>query len=270
MIYLYKHNPEGNSFTLSFDEDPQVQEGFGIGGSIVGKETENGIIYYKVVAERVTYADGQPDGLTIRLRMHAPGSQQYTWRTGASEHGYIGTEKDNENFEATIYFRVHDFNKTHTSFSWIIRGGVHGGSHDPRSSCIGMQVPYANLKAKVFKELDHPDYDFLTINRKFDYAIQENKWLAVKVVSFLEEQQKRTRNFLYLDTNPYNEDGSPRNDFHLYTEWNDIEGVSTGQYVKAALWAGWETTFRVDGWKSLDIAHFSIREVIPKKTFEEK
>jgi len=221
------------------------------------------IPYITVAGQRIQYADGTPDGLTIRLYIKSPGRPKYTWRDGAREHGFIGSEKDFKNIEATIYVRFRDYNNTHTSISWIIRGGLHTGAHDPRSSCVGMQVPYGGLQASAFKELDHPDYDFIKIGRNFDYSVKENEWVAIKIISFLEKDASRTKNFLYLDTDPYDDTGKPNNNFRLYSEWVDQDGISTGKYTVAALWAGWVTTFRVDGWKNVDVAHLSAYEIIP-------
>ncbi len=93
--------------------------------------------------------------------------------------------------------------------------------------------------------------------------LHEGQWLGVKVVSFLVEGGRGTRNLLYLDTEPFGADGRPRNNFRLFSDWTDRDGEKTGLYENAAIWAGWETTFRVDGWHNVDFTHLSVREVVP-------
>ncbi|MGA9520989.1 MAG: hypothetical protein WBV82_05970 [Myxococcaceae bacterium] len=51
--------------------------------------------------------------------------------------------------------------------------------------------------------------------------------------------------------------------FRLYTEWTDRDGENTGLYSTAATWASWVTSFRVDGWREVDFAILSAREIIP-------
>jgi hypothetical protein len=256
----------GTSFLLDVQHPDSIDGARFETNTPIAPEHENELPYVTLKGEPVMYADGMPDGTTIRLYTKAPGTQKYTWRDGAREHGHLGSEADFKNIEATVYMRVREHNGTHTSISWILRGGTHTSSHDPHASCIGLQVPYepySGTEATVFRELDHPDYDFVNVKRHFDYSIKENTWVAIKAISLLDPENKRTKNYLYLDTDPFDETMSPRNEFKLYSEWEDVDGVSTGQYNQAALWAGWVTTFRVDGWKRLDVAHLSVSEINP-------
>jgi len=259
METLFTPLVDGNHFLLDVTNPESASKDRFEATSAARRASENQIAFLTFAGAPIQYADGTPDGVTIRLYAKAGGEQTYTWRNGAREHGYIGSEKDLRHIEATVCMRLRDYNKTHASLSWILRGGAHTGSHNPRASCIGLQVPYAGLEASAFKELDHPDYDFIKLDRKFDYAIKENEWVAIKAVSLLEKDC--TRNFLYLDADPLASSGQLSNNFRLYSEWIDRDGIPTGKYTTAALWAGWITTFRVDGWKSMDVAQFSVYEV---------
>lgn len=259
---LFPYEPSGSSFHLG-DADPNDAEPFfDLEGDEASPGFEDGVAFWTTTGHRVGYASGMPDGRTVRLHLRPSGGEQtHTWRDGAIEHGYIGNPDNLLNFEATVYVRVHDDNGTHHSMSWKLRGGEHTKPEVDCSSCIGLDVPFGGKAPQAFRELDHPTYDHLQLEPFFDYQLEEGRWLGVKIVSYLVEGG--TRNLLYLDTDPFDVDGRPRNQFRLFTEWYDLDGVSTGHYDRAATWAGWETTFRVDGWRRVDFAFPSAREIVP-------
>ncbi|GHG81012.1 hypothetical protein GCM10012319_33900 [Comamonas sp. KCTC 72670] len=259
---LFPSEPSGSSFHLG-DGDPADSEPFfDMEGDAATPGLEAGIPYWSTTGHRVTYASGKPAGKTVRLHLRPSGGEQsFTWRDGALENGFIGSPNDLLNFEATVYVRVHEDNGTHHSMSWKLRGGQHTKPEVARSSCVGMSVPFGGVPPQAYRELDHPTYDHLSLTPSFDYQLQEGRWLGVKVVSYLVEGG--TRNLLFLDTEPFDASGTPRNEFHLFTEWHDRDGESTGHYDRAAMWAGWETTFRVDGWRRVDFAYPSAREIVP-------
>ncbi|NOK04410.1 MULTISPECIES: hypothetical protein [Myxococcus] len=259
---LFPSEPSGSSFYLG-DGDPSNSEPFfNMKGDEATPGLESGVPYWSTPGHRVTYASGKPAGKTVRLHLRPSGGEQsFTWRDGALENGFIGSPDDLLNFEATVYVRVHEDNGTHHSMSWKMRGGQHTKPEVARSSCVGMDVPFGGASPQAYRELDHPTYDFLSLTPYFDYQLQEGRWLGVKVVSYLVEGG--TRNLLFLDTNPFDASGKPRNEFRLFTEWHDRDGESTGHYDRAATWAGLETTFRVDGWRRVDFAYPSAREIVP-------
>ncbi|MBI2474394.1 MAG: hypothetical protein HYV68_01715 [Candidatus Taylorbacteria bacterium] len=115
----------------------------------------------------------------------------------------------------------------------------------------------AAWRRPFLKRLDHPDYDFITVPRKFDYSLEENKWVGFKAVSFLEKAKNRTRNFVYISRDPFL-GGNRKPGFELYSQWIDQDGLSTGKYSQAALWGGCRTTLRLDGWKSMDFYAMSV------------
>ncbi len=262
---LFPAEPDGSSFHLGADDPTDAEPRFGMEGDEATPGTEAGIEYWSTAGHRVTYASGKPAGKTVRLHFRPGGGQQsFTWRDGALENGYIGSPRDLLNFEATVFVRVHEDNGTHHSMSWKLRGGEHTKPETARSSCVGMGVPFGGVAPQAYRELDHPTYDHLALTPFFDYQLEEGRWLGVKVVSYLVEGG--TRNLLFLDTDPFDASGRPRNQFRLFTEWFDRDGESTGHYDRAATWAGWETTFRVDGWRRVDFAYPSAREIVPPTT----
>ncbi len=259
---LFPGESDGSSFHLGAGDPTQSEPFFGIEGDPATPGTEAGVPYWSTAGHRVTYASGKPAGRTVRLHLRPSGGEQsFTWRDGAGSSGFIGNPDDLLNLEATVYVRVHGDNGTHHSMSWKMRGGEHVKPETARSSCVGMDVPFGGVAPQAFRELDHPTYDHVALAPLFDYQLEEGRWLGVKVVSYLVDGG--TRNLLFLDTDPFDPDGTPRNQFRLFTEWYDRDGESTGHYDRAATWAGWETTFRVDGWQRVDFAYPSAREIVP-------
>jgi hypothetical protein len=263
VLMLFPSKPDGVSWSLGTRNPNTVDKTyFDLNGDTATAGSENGISYYTTTGHKVSYASGAPDGVTVRLNIKpSGGTQRYTWRNGAINNGYISNPRDPKNLEATVYVRVNNYNKTHDSMNWKLRGGKHSSSNGSLSSCVGMSVPYGGEAPTASRELDHPNYDHVKLTPKFPYQLQAGKWVGVKVVSYL--VAGGTQNRLYLDTEPFDASGKPRNNFRLYTEWVDKNGQSTGRYKQAATWGGWITTFRVDGWRRVDFTHLSAREIVP-------
>ena len=262
VVMMFPPNTKGSSWSLGTSDPNLKNDYFDINGAKATEETENGITYWANSGGVVNYRSGKPSGRTVRLNIRASGgSQKYTWKNGAIENGYLGKPNDLKNLEATAYVRVRGNNGTHTSMNWKLRGGRHSSSDESLSSCVELGVPYGDEAPEAGRELDHPYYDMVPLTPKFPYSVEEGRWVGVKVVSYVIDGG--TKNLLYLDTDPFDANGKPRNEFRLYTEWEDLDGVNTGRYSTAATWAGHVTTFRVDGWKFVDFAILSAREIIP-------
>jgi len=135
------------------------------------------------------------------------------------------------------------------------------------ASCTMMTFQSASTGAvaRFGKELTHPIYDFVKLTPAFDAALTANRWFGLKLLSYSAPgRPARVINRLYLDGAPFDPaTGRPRNNWQLFSEYVDGEGVSTGKYDKLADWGGWQTTLRTDGVNSLDFALISLREVRP-------
>ena len=238
VLMLHPSKTDGANWSLGSRNPNTVDKTyFDMGGDPATAATENGLAYWWTRGHKVSYASGAPDGVTVRLNIKASGgTQRYTWKNGALTKGYISNPKDLKNLEATIYVRVRDNNGTHNSMSWKMRGGKHSSSDAALASCTEMSVPYGNKPPRAAREFDHPKYDYVNLTPKFSYQLQANRWLGVKIVSWL--VPGGSMNQLYLDTDPFDTAGKPRNNFRLYSEWQDRNGTSTGRYKQAATWAG--------------------------------
>jgi hypothetical protein len=259
---MYNTATGGTTFRLG-NSDPNSIAHLEVENDTATAKIEGPLHYWNFKGGPVHYASGG-SGRTARLSVTASGgSQNNTWKSGAISSGFIGNNKDIKNSEWTAFVRVHKNLGVHTSFSFKLRGGVHSGSSDPRASCTEMSIPYSGGNTQSARELNHPDYDFVKLSPKFSYFIKDNIWLGAKCISYNADDNKSTINQVYIDTDPWDVNGKPKNNWQLYSEWHDTDGTSTGQYRQAALWAGWMYTLRVDGWDSTDFALLSIREIDP-------
>lgn len=258
---LFPAKPGATSFRLG-ERDPRTDpEHLKLWADTLTQVTEGGVTFWRSTGHPVTYSNGMPSGTSHRLMIFASGGKQtYNWQTGAIEKGYCGNPNDLNAFEATIYCRFIKRTGGHESVSWSIRGGKHDG---PNSSSIGLSLrnPPGGRRG-VYKELTWPQYGYADAKVFFDYTKTDGDWVGIKVVSYIADAT-RVHNRMYLDTEPYTATGEKRNNWRLYMEWEDVQGIAMGRYTQATLWAGWMNMFRVDGWTWLDFSVLSAREIVP-------
>ncbi|MGA9523480.1 MAG: hypothetical protein WBV82_18600 [Myxococcaceae bacterium] len=263
VIMLLPPAPDGSSWSLG-GRDPNTEDAqfFDLGGDSATRGQDGGITFWRHPGHALRYASGGLEGRTARFNIRAGGgSQTYTWNSGARESGFLASPRDLTNFEATAYLRVWGYTGVHVFIGWVLRGGRHSVAEGAEASCTGMMLPFGSEPPIAYRELNHPYYDQIALTPRFPFQLNEGRWLAMKVVSYRIEGG--TKNLLYLDDDPFDVRGEPRNAFRLYAQWNDRDGVSSGQYRQAATWGGWVTTLRVDGWNEVELAILSVREIIP-------
>jgi hypothetical protein len=265
---LYPSDPDGSSFSLG-SRDPNKTPDFSIEQwTIAVRGTDpNGLVYWKVPSHPLLY-EGSASGWSTRLHMYASGgtTQKYTWK---NQTGYLHLPADVRNQEETVYIRAHHLlDPAHAGITLKIRGGAHTSSNGDLASCIMFElgtgrddVPPA---ARFGKELHHPDYDWVTLPSDFNYSLTENQWVGLKMVSYNSPTNaSEVVNNFYLDTDPFDASGQPKNEWRLFATYTDIAGKSTGRYSKLVNWGGWETTVRTDGYNEIDFAFPSVREITP-------
>jgi len=219
--------------------------------------------FWTVAAHEIDYASGG-SGKTTRLHIYASGGQQaYTWKT---QKGYLATPSDMRNLEFIAFVRVHGISDPRrAAITLKIRGGAHTAKNPDLASCTMMTFQSAStgVVARFGKELTHSIYDYVDLTPAFDAALNENRWFGLKLLSYSSPgHPARIINRLYLDNDPFDPaTGRPRNHWKLFSEFVDVEGVSTGKYDKLADWGGWQTTLRTDGVSSLDFTLISLREI---------
>jgi hypothetical protein len=240
---------------------------------------EGGLRFWNIPSTPLNYSSG-PAGVTARFHMYASGGQQnFTWKT---QTGYLSSPADIKNQEFTVYVRVHELLDPRAAAAVLkIRGGAHSANNPDGGSCTMMT--FAPLVAsssqttssskgnrdvtrditRFGKELTHPLYDYVKLVPAFDASLLDNTWVGLKMLSWSDPKDAtRVINQLHIDTTPFDAAGKPANNWRMLSEYIDIEGKSTGRYSKLVNWGGWQTTLRVDGYRSVDFAYPSVREIV--------
>jgi len=254
----------GASFRLG-KRDPNQTEGLEIERHTrASPEREGKLEYWSVAAHDLDYASGG-SGKTVRLHIRASGGEQrFTWQT---QQGYLGAPRDLKNQEFTAYVRARGiFDVGRAGVSLKIRGGRHTQRDGDLASCTMLTfAPHGSRGVTRFgKELHHPDYDYVPLEPRFAAALEEGRWVGLKLVSYsVPGLPKSVMNRLYVDPAPFDGEGRPQNGWQLFSEYLDVEGKSTGRYDKLVDWGGPQTTLRSDGMAELDVAILSVREIRP-------
>jgi hypothetical protein len=249
----------GTSFRLGTN-DPNDLAGFLIEQKVVAREQALGSLrYWNTNTFNLNYSGGGT-GKTTRLHIIG-GEQKFTWK---SQAGFLSSATDFRNQEFTAFVRVHDiFDAGRAMVTMKIRGGKHMASNGDLASCTMMTIS-PSAKTMFGKELTHPSYDYVKLTPQTDASLTDNKWVGLKIVSYAKPAEPtKVVNQLYVDTNPFDAEGTPLNGWKLLSEYVDMEGKSTGRYSKLADWGGEQTTVRIDGVTSVDFALVSAREITP-------
>lgn len=250
----------GASFRLG-SQDPNASDRFSIEQNTKATAANEGALHFWTVgAHPLTYAGGGT-GTTVRLHIQASGGpQQFTWKT---QRGYLANPNDVRNQEFTAYVRVHVTDPNRATVVMKIRGGAHSATNGDLASCV--MLDYKPTAAQFGKELIHPQYDYVQLTPRFDAGLADNRWVGLKMVSYAPPgDSTRVVNRLYLDIDPFDGNGKPRNAWRLFSEYTDVAGVSTGQYATLVDWGGWLTTVRSDGISRLDFLLVGVREIAPR------
>lgn len=253
----------GSAFRLG-DRDPNHVERLQIERRTPALHRREGrLFYWSVAAHSLDYSSGG-SGKTVRLHIHASGGEQrFDWQT---QRGYLSNESDLKNQEFTAYVRARGvFDLRRAAISLKIRGGLHTARDGDLASCTMLTFAPAGSRVTRFgKELHHPDYDYVALEPLLPAALEDGRWVGLKLVSYLTAGTPRSvMNQLFVDSTPFDGDGRPSNHWQLFSEYLDEEGKSTGHYSKLVDWGGFQTTLRADGIEELDIAILSVREIAP-------
>ena len=189
------------------------------------------------------------------------------WKV-AMNKGYIGSERDLKNQEVTVIMRVHKRVGSKTECCIKMRGGGHHTNRPEQAACIELDVSTQDSghSARWAKELFHPSYEYQELEPFFEFFFEEGRWFGMKTTSWNNNNDDNTptTNKCYIDPEPFNTDGTLKNDYRLYSEHVDVGNGK--KYREIVNWAGGvPTTVRVDGFESVDFYACNAREIIPPK-----
>jgi hypothetical protein len=252
VLRLAAQNPN-NSAEIDFDYKIKATSG-----------NSAGIVFWTMPSVALDYSSGSK-GYTARVHLHAAGAQQnFNWKT---QKGYLSTPKDVRNQEFTVYVRVHELLTPAIAQAALkIRGGGHHANDPDAASCTMMTFAPSSHKSitRFGKELSHPIYDYVNLKPMVNTSLQDNVWVGLKLLSWSDPKNPtQVINQLHIDIEPFDAAGKPMNQWRQLSEYTDAEGKSSGQYTKLVDWGALQTTLRVDGYRSVDFAHLSVREITP-------
>jgi hypothetical protein len=252
----------GTAFRLG-DADPNSQSGLAIEeGTLAAPGRDGPIAFWTVPTYDFEYSEGNTLGRTARLHIGTGADQRFDWR---DQSGFLANPEDLGDQELTAFVRVHGIvDPERAAFELKVRGGRHTEDAPALASCSMMTFATADAPgvSRFGKELNHPEYDFVNLPTRYPVELVADRWYGLKLVTFVDpDSADRVVYRLYVDDDPFLPDGSPRNQFHLLTEYVDRSGTSTGLYDTLVDWRGVVTTLRVDGVESLDIARLSARPI---------
>jgi len=262
---LLPTQPGGSALALG-SSNPNTDKRFGFDYKASATAAQEGTLrFWNLPATPLTYSSGGK-GYTARLHLFASGGkQQFNWKT---QRGYLSSPQDVRNQEFTVYVRVHEpLTPLNAQVTLKIRGGHHSEKDGDTASCTMMTFGPGGPSgiARFAKELTHPLYDYVVLRPLLDVALQPGQWYGLKLISYSRPGVPgEVLNQLYLDTAPFDSAGRPANGWQLLSEYTDVQGKRTGRhYDTLADWGGWQTTLRMDGYRSMDFALPSVREIVP-------
>jgi hypothetical protein len=262
---LLPAQPGGSTLALG-SSNPNTDKRFGFDYKAAATAAqEGGLRFWNLPATPLTYSSGGK-GYTARLHLFASGGkQQFNWKT---QRGYLSSPQDVRNQEFTVYVRVHEpLTPLNAQVTLKIRGGHHSEKDGDAASCTMMTFGPGGPSGitRFAKELTHPLYDYVVLRPLLDVALQPGQWYGLKLISYSRPGVPgEVLNQLYLDTAPFDAAGRPANGWQLLSEYTDVQGKRTGRhYDTLADWGGWQTTLRMDGYRSMDFALPSVREIVP-------
>lgn len=249
------------------NSDPNSLSGLTIEkGMKATKKTEGGLTFWRMPSYELDYSSGGT-GKTSRLHFFASGgSQQYTWKT---QKGFLAQASDVKNLEFTGHFRARGiFDAGRAAINMKVRGGKHTKDNGDLASCVAFGVYPGTEKDYVVrfaKELRHPKYDYKVVTPEFDFKMKEGSWFGMKLVSYnVPGKTGEVLHTLYIDADPFDSSGKPKNGWRKYASFRDVDGEkfsSKAKYSKSVTWGGYQNSIRTDGMDELDFLWVGIREI---------
>jgi hypothetical protein len=149
-----------------------------------------------------------------------------------------------------------------------MRGGGHHKNRPDQAACIQLDTSTRDSRhaARWAKELSHPVYEYQNLKPFFEFFVEEGKWFGMKTTSWNNKDNDTitTTNRCYIDPDPFNPDGTLRNDYRLlYSEYIDKGNGKIYPGIVANWAGGVPATIRVDGFEYIDFYTCNAREIIP-------
>jgi hypothetical protein len=263
---LFPPNENGSYFMLG-EQNPNNLKSFTTDShNEFVRKKETNIHYWSMSSGDITYKSTGQHAKSCRLNIFASTTKQTNDWKGAMKSGFIGNQRDLKNQELTAIIRVNKRVSRKAVCCIKMRGGGHHIGMPDQAACIQLDASARDSghAARWAKELSHPLYEYQNLEPFFEFFVEEGKWFGMKTTSWNnKDNYTTTTNRCYIDPNPFNSDGTLRNDYRLYSEYIDKGdgNIYPGIVVN---WAGGvPATIRVDGFENIDFYACNAREIIP-------
>jgi hypothetical protein len=264
-VRLFPTNENGSYFVLGKQNPNNLKNFTTDSHNKFVKQKERNIEYWSVFSGDITYRSTGEHAKSCRLNIFASTTKQTNDWKAAMKSGFIGNEKDLKNQELTVIIRMNKRVGRKTTCCMKMRGGGHHRYNPDQAACIQLDVSTRDSghAARWAKELSHPLYEYQNLNPFFKFFIEEGKWFGMKTTSWNNKDNFTTTNRCYIDPDPFNSDGTLRNNYRLYSEY--IDKGNGNRYPEIVVnWAGGvPATIRVDGFENVDFYACNAREIFP-------
>ena len=269
-VRLFQTNKNGSHFVLNKQNPNNLKNFTTDSHNEFVKKKERNIEYWNVFSGDITYKSTGEHAKSCRLNIFASTTKQTNDWKAAMKSGFIGNEKDLKNQEVTAIIRFNKRVGRKTSCCIKMRGGGHHKDRPDQAACIQLDVSTRDSghAPRWAKELSHPLYKYQNLKPFFEFFVEEGKWFGIKTTSWNNNDNKdnttaTTTNRCYIDPDPFNSDGTLRNNYRLYSE--HIDKGNGNRYPEVVVnWAGGvPATIRVDGFENVDFYACSAMEIFP-------
>jgi hypothetical protein len=182
----------------------------------------------------------------------------YDWQNNP---GYLYTEKGINNGKYTIYPRPHGALGTHQSCAWKLGGRAEDDKRSLFEICAADEMthkdPYAHWDYLHFPYVACP----VKLVSSSHGEMREGQWYGMKAVHLVTADKKSSMLYLYEDTDPFDSNGKPKNNWKLIATAQD-RGCS-GYNGIPCTWKSHKDLVRVDGFENVDFALMSCRSIDP-------
>jgi hypothetical protein len=265
-IMLFPPNKNGSYFMLG-EQNPNNLKNFTTDShNEFVRRKETNIQYWSVSSGNITYKSTGERAKSCRLNMFASTTEQTNDWKGAMKSGFIGNQRDLKNQELTAIIRVNKRVGRKAVCCIKMRGGGHHKDRPDQAACIQLDVSTRDSRhaARWAKELSHPLYEYQNLKPFFEFFVEEGKWFGMKTTSWNnKDNDTTTTNRCYIDPDPFNSDGTLRNDYRLYSEYIDKGNGKIYPGIVVNWGGGVPATIRVDGFEYIDFYTCNAREIIP-------
>lgn len=224
--------------------------------------TENGVTYANTVGSPINYNSGG-NGRSVRFDFEDDGEiwgDESKCKSWSDNPEYLCSPKGFASFEFTVYVRGHG-KLAGKHMACAAKGfGRRGEAGDKNRSVFEMLYP-EDTHPKVGANVNYDHFPYVSvkgIQQFFDGdKMEDGKWIGIKWCGKVPKSRGSVTIEEYVDLDPFAAvDGKKNNNWKLKAIIKDFKGVPEYKNIPPT-WCAKLMYLRVDGWKSVDIAHGS-------------